>query len=71
MRSPGDKHSNTGIVGDARRSSAALGKWFVDLKIKLGADQIILFLEATSSAIAGKWHKLKCSFRLAAINMYG
>ncbi|WP_213804174.1 creatininase family protein [Granulicella sp. dw_53] len=50
-RSPVEKHSDTGIVGDARRSSAALGKRFIDLKIQLGADQIQTLLQAKSSKV--------------------
>ncbi len=37
---PNVKRINNGISGDARRSSAELGKRFLDLKIDLGAKQI-------------------------------
>jgi creatinine amidohydrolase len=48
-RVPAEKHSDTGIVGDARRSSATLGKQFIDLKIQLGIAQIRALLTEQSS----------------------
>ncbi len=48
-RVPGEKHSDTGIVGDARRSTAALGKRFIDIKVQYGADQIRTLLQGTPS----------------------
>jgi creatinine amidohydrolase/Fe(II)-dependent formamide hydrolase-like protein len=44
---PPEKRSDTGIVGDARRSTVALGKRFIDLKVQYGADQIRTLLQAT------------------------
>jgi hypothetical protein len=51
-RPPAEKHSDTGIVGDARRSFLAFGKRFMDLKIQLGVDQIQTRLQAKSPAVA-------------------
>ncbi|HMH11517.1 MAG TPA: creatininase family protein [Edaphobacter sp.] len=44
---PSDKRVNNGIVGDARRSSVALGKRFIDLKIEYGAEEIRSFQQQT------------------------
>ncbi len=45
-RDPNAKRSANGIVGDARRSSYALGKRFVDLKVADGVAQIRELLKA-------------------------
>lgn len=52
-RPAGEKRSDTGITGDARRASAPLGKQFVDLKIRLGAEQIQSLLQAKPGTAAG------------------
>ncbi|MCX6593244.1 MAG: creatininase family protein [Acidobacteria bacterium] len=46
-RDPNAKRINNGISGDARRSSAELGKRFIDLKVDLAAKQIQQLLAAT------------------------
>lgn len=51
-RPQGEKRSDTGIVGDARRSSVALGKRFIDLKVQLGVEQIQALLDAKPAAPA-------------------
>ncbi len=43
---PNAKRINNGISGDARRSSYALGKRFIDLKVEYGVEQIQELLEA-------------------------
>jgi creatinine amidohydrolase len=48
--SPADKRANNGIVGDARRSSADLGKRFIDLKIEYGAEEIRAFQQQVATA---------------------
>jgi creatinine amidohydrolase len=47
---PNAKRVNNGISGDARRSSYALGKRFIDLKIEYGVEQIQELLKAPQVA---------------------
>ena len=54
---PNAKRINNGISGDARRSSAALGKRFIDLKIKDGVAQIQKLLSETPQQVADSYPK--------------
>lgn len=47
---PNVKRINNGISGDARRSSYALGKRFIDLKVEYGVEQIQELLKTPSIA---------------------
>jgi creatinine amidohydrolase len=47
---PNVKRVNNGISGDARRSSYALGKRFIDLKVEYGVQQIQELLKEPSTA---------------------
>jgi len=49
-RDPNTKRINNGISGDARRSSYALGKRFIDLKVADGVAQIQELLKAPTAA---------------------
>jgi creatinine amidohydrolase/Fe(II)-dependent formamide hydrolase-like protein len=49
-RDPNAKRINNGISGDARRSSYALGKRFIDLKVADGVAQIQDLLKAASAS---------------------
>jgi len=49
-RNPNAKRINNGISGDARRSSYALGKRFIDLKVADGVAQIQELLKAPAAA---------------------
>ena len=49
-RDPNAKRINNGISGDARRSSYALGKRFIDLKVADGVAQIQELLKAPAAA---------------------
>jgi len=51
-RDPNAPRVNNGITGDARRSSAALGKMAFDMKVEYAVKQIRGFLDKTSKASA-------------------
>jgi creatinine amidohydrolase len=51
------KRINNGISGDARRSSAALGKRFIDYKVNDGVAQIKLLLSETPQQAADSYAK--------------
>jgi creatinine amidohydrolase len=48
----GDSHTNNGISGDARRSTAELGKKFIDMKVDYAVRQINQLLAAKPASAA-------------------